>query len=210
MRRAVEADPDYVAAYSALGEIYFSTNQADRAIAEYQKVAERRPDSVDPIVRIGLIESGRQNLDAAEQYYRRVLSIKPDEPVASNNLAMLYADHGRGNADEAMRLAQDVARRFPNEPGFADTLGWVYYRRGLYRDSVDQLKRAVEIAAKRGGDNSLYRWHLGAALAMNGDKAAARRELQKSLELASQEQARPVKPPTATPVEEVRRTLESL
>ena len=210
MRRAVEADPDYVAAYSALGEIYFSSNQADRAIAEYQKVAERRPDSVDAIVKIGLIESGRQNLDAAEQYYRRVLSIKPGEPVASNNLAMLYADHGRGNGDEAVRLAQDVARRFPNEPGFADTLGWVYHRKGLHGAAVEQLQRAVAGAAKAGGDNSLYRWHLGAALAAKGDKPAARRELQKCLALAAEEQTRPRRPVTPAPVEDVRRTLESL
>ncbi len=210
MRRAVELDADYVAAYMALAEIYFGTQQADRAIDTYKKVTERRPDDFVAFRMIGMIEAGRNNLDAAAEYYRRVLSIRPDEPVAANNLAALYADHGKGNAEEAMRLGQDVVRRFPNEPGFADTLGWVYYRRGLYRDSVEQLKRAVEGASKRGGDNSLYRWHLGAALAKNGDKAAARRELQKSLELAAQEQARPVKPPTQTPVDEVRRTLESL
>ncbi|HEX8148913.1 MAG TPA: tetratricopeptide repeat protein [Pyrinomonadaceae bacterium] len=210
LRRAVELDPDFVPAYTALAEVYFGTQQPDRAIGEYKKITERRPDDFVAFRNIGLIEAGRNNLDAAAEYYRRVLSIRPDEPVAANNLAALYGDHGRGNPEEAIRLGQDVVRRFPGEPGFADTLGWVYFRRGLYRDSVEQLKRAVEGAAKRGGDNSLYRWHLGAALAKNGDKAAARRELQKSLELAAQEQQRPVKPPTQTPVDEVRRTLESL
>jgi tetratricopeptide (TPR) repeat protein len=210
MRRAVELDPDYMPAYTALAEIYFGTQQPDRAIDEYKKITERRPDDFVAFRNIGMIEAGRNNLDAAADYYRRVLSIRPDEPVAANNLASLYADHGKGNAEEAMRLAQDVARRYPSEPGFADTLGWVYYRKGLYRDAVEQLQRAVSGASKRNADNSLYRWHLGAALAKNGDKAGARRELQKSLELAAAEQQRPVKPPTATPVEEVRRTLESL
>jgi tetratricopeptide (TPR) repeat protein len=210
LRRAVELDADYVPAYMALAEIYFGTEQPDRAIDTYKKVTERRPDDFNAFLKIGLIEAGRKNLDVAAEYYRRVLSIRPDEPYAANNLAALYGDHGKGNPEEAMRLGQDVVRRYPNEPGFADTLGWVYYRRGLYRESVEQLKRAVEGAAKRGGDNSLYRYHLGAALAKNGDKPAARRELQKSLELAAQEQQRTVKPPTATPVDEVRRTLESL
>jgi tetratricopeptide (TPR) repeat protein len=210
LRRAVELDADYVPAYTALAEVYFGTQQPDRAIGEYKKITERRPDDFVAFRNIGLIEAGRNNLDAAAEYYRRVLSIRPDEPVAANNLAALYADHGKGNPEEAMRLGQDVVRRYPNEPGFADTLGWVYYRRGLFRDSAEQLKRAVEGASKRGGDNSLYRWHLGAALAKNGDKAAARRELQKSLELAAQEQQRTSRPPTQTPVDEVRRTLESL
>jgi tetratricopeptide (TPR) repeat protein len=210
LRRAVELDPDFMPAYTALAEIYFGTQQPDRAIGEYKKITERRPDDFVAFRNIGMIEAGRNNLDVAAEYYRRVLSIRPDEPVAANNLAALYGDHGKGNPEEAIRLGQDVVRRFPNEPGFADTLGWVYYRRGLYRDSVEQLKRAVEGSVKRGGDNSLYRWHLGAALASNGDKAAARRELQKSLELAAQEQQQGGKRPTETPVDEVRRTLESL
>jgi tetratricopeptide (TPR) repeat protein len=209
-RRAIELDPDYMPAYTALAEVYFGTQQPDRAIDEYKKIAERRPDDFVAYRNIGLIEAGRNNLDAAAEYYRRVLSIRPDEPVAANNLAAIYGEHGKGNAEEAMRLGQDVVRRFPNEPGFADTLGWVYYRKGLYRDAVEHLQRAVATASKRGGDNSLYRWHLGAALAAGGDKAAARRELQKSLELVAQEQQRTVKSPTATPVDEVRRTLESL
>ena len=209
-QRAIQLDADYMAAYSALAEVYFGMSQPDRAIGEYKKITERRPDDFVAYRNIGMIEAGRGQLDVAAEYYRRVLSIRADEPVAANNLASLYGDHGKGNAEEAMRLAQDVVRRFPAEPGFADTLGWVYYRKGLHRDAVEQLQRAVAGAVKRGGDNSLYRWHLGAALAANGDKGGARRELQKCLDLNAQEQQRPVKPPTPTPVDDVRRTLESL
>lgn len=211
LRRAVELDADLVAAHMALAELYIGTQQPDRAIDTYKKVAERRPDDFVAYRMIGLVEASRNNLDVAAEYYRRVLAIRPDEPIAANNLAAMYGEHGKGNPEEAIRLGQDVVRRYPNVPGYADTLGWVYYLRGLYRDSVEQLKRAVESAAKGGGDNSLYRWHLGAALAAEGrDKAAARRELQKALELAAIEQQRPNKLPNSTPVDEVRRTLESL
>ena len=209
-RRAVELDADYMAAYTALAEIYFSTKQPDRAIAEYRKITERRPDAFEAYRNIGLIEAGRNNHDAAAEYYRRVLSIRPDEPVAANNLAMLYADHGKGNGDEAMQLAQDIVRRYSNNPGFADTLGWVYFKKGLNDAAVEQLQKAVTGASKAGGDNSLYRYHLGKALAAKGDRAAARRELQKCLELAALEQQRTVKSPTQTPLDDVRRTLESL
>jgi tetratricopeptide (TPR) repeat protein len=224
LRRAVELDPEYMPAYSALGEIYFAlatranaerrsdeaAQLTDRAIAEYRKIAERRPDDFAALRSIGMIEAGRNNRDAAADYYRRVLSIRPDEPVAANNLAMLYADYQIGNPDEALRLAQDVVRRFPNNPGFADTLGWVYYRRGLHGSAVEQLQKAVSGASKAGGDNSLYRYHLGAALAAKGDRAAARRELQKCLELHAQEQQRAVRPPTPAPADEVRRLIDSL
>jgi tetratricopeptide (TPR) repeat protein len=210
MRRAVELDADYIPAYSALGEIYVVTQQPDRAVEQYKKILERRPDDFTSYRMLGMIESSRGQLDAAADYYHRALSIRADEPVAANNLAAMYAEQGRGNAEEAIRLAQDIVRRYPNEPGFADTLGWVYYRKGLYRDAAEQLQRAVSLASKNGGDNSLYRWHLGKALADGGDRAAARRELQKCQELYALEQQRPIKPPTQTPIDDVRRTLESL
>lgn len=209
-QRAIQVDPDYILAYTALAELYVGTQQPDRAIEQYKKITERRSDDFVAFRNIGLIEAGRNNLDVAADYYHRVLQIRPDEPVAANNLAALYGDHGKGNAEEAMRLAQDIVRRFPNEPGFADTLGWVYYRKELYRDSVEQLQRAVALASKRGGDNSLYRWHLGSALAASGDRAGARRELQKCQELYAREQQSPFRPPTKTPIDDVRRTLESL
>jgi tetratricopeptide (TPR) repeat protein len=210
MRRAIELDADYMPAYAALAEIYVVTQQPDRAVEQYKKILERRPDDFTAYRNLGLIESGRGQSEAAADYYRRALSIRPDEPVAANNLAAMYADQGKGNAEEAIRLAQEIVRRYPNEPGFADTLGWVYYRKGLYRDAAEQLQRAVSLAAKRGGDNSLYRWHLGAALASGGDRTAARRELQKCQELYALEQQRTIKPPTPTPIDDVRRTLESL
>lgn len=210
MKRAIELDSEYMPAYSALAEIYVMTNQADRAVEQYKAILSKRPDDFTAYRNLGLIESGRGKLDEAADYYKRALSIRADEFVSANNLAAMYADHGRGNAEEAIRLAQDVVRRFPNEPGFADTLGWVYYRKGLYRDAVEQLQRAVSIASKRGGDNSLYRWHLGKALADGGDRVAARRELQRCQELYALEQTRPAKSPTQTPIDDVRRTLESL
>jgi tetratricopeptide (TPR) repeat protein len=209
-QRAVQQDPDYMPAYSALAEVYLGSQKPDLAIAEYKKITERRNDDFIAYRNIGLIEAQRNNLDVAADYYHRVLSIRPDEPVAENNLAMLYVEHDKVNAEEAMRLAQDVVRRFPGEPGFADTLGQVYFKKGLYRDAVEQLQKAVEVSAKSGRDNSLYRWHLGQALAATGDKQGARRELQKCQELYAQEQQRSFKPPTQTPIDDVRRTLESL
>ncbi|MDQ5835894.1 MAG: tetratricopeptide repeat protein [Acidobacteriota bacterium] len=223
-QRAVQQDPDYMAAYSALAEIYVALSTearaqnrqedasrlTDQAVGQYKKITEKRQDDFIAYRNIGLIEAQRNNLDVAVDYYHRVLSIRPDEPVAENNLAMLYVEHDKVNAEEAMRLAQDVVRRFPGEPGFADTLGQVYLKKGLYRDAVEQLQKVVAVASRTGHDNSLYRWHLGQALAAAGDKQGARRELQKCQELYAQEQQRAVKSPTATPIEDVRRTLESL
>jgi tetratricopeptide (TPR) repeat protein len=109
--------------------------------------------------------------------------------IAANNLAWLYAVQGKGNLDEAVRLAQGVVRKNPNTPGFADTLGWVYYKKGLYAAAVEQLQKAVsldEAAAKKSSVNPspIFHYHLGAALAAKGDKAAGKREIEQALHLS--------------------------
>ena len=55
-RRALEIDPNYLAAYSALGAMFVNTNQQDRAIAEYTKIVERRPDNAAAYTLIGMLE----------------------------------------------------------------------------------------------------------------------------------------------------------
>ncbi|HEV2763943.1 MAG TPA: tetratricopeptide repeat protein [Pyrinomonadaceae bacterium] len=189
-RRALELDPNYIAAYQALGSLYVNTGQPDRAVEEFRRIVERQPDNVSAHTLLGMVEFARGNYDGAHESYRRALQIDPESPIAANNLAMLAADHGKGNLDEALQLAQTVVRRFPEEAGYADTLGWVFYKKGLYQPAVEQLQKAVRLASARGGDNALYRYHLGLALAGAGRRQEARKELTTAQNLAQSETSR--------------------
>jgi tetratricopeptide (TPR) repeat protein len=179
LRRSLELDPKYLAAYSKLAALYINTNQVDRALGEYRKILERDPNSAFAYSLMGLLEHGRRNYDAAVENYRKALELDPNSLEAANNLAWLYAVEGKGNMDEAVRLAQGVVQKRPDIPGFADTLGWVYYKQGLHAAAVEQLQKVVA----RDSDNATYRFHLGMALAGKGDKPAAKAELQRALSL---------------------------
>jgi tetratricopeptide (TPR) repeat protein len=137
---------------------------------------------------MGMLEYARKNFDAAAENYRQALQQDQNSAVAANNLAWLYATQGKGNLDEAVRLAQSVVQKNPNVAGFVDTLGWVYYKKGLYAAAADQLQKAValdEAAAKKNNVNASpsYHYHLGAALAARGDKPAGTREIEEALSL---------------------------
>ena len=203
LRRSLELDPAFVPAFNALGALYINTAQPDRAIAELSRWAGARKDDPNPYILTGMVEDSRQNYDAACDAYRKALTLRGDDVFASNNLAWNYAEHGKGNLDEAMRLAQGVVQRFPEEPGFADTLGWVYFKKGLHASAVEQLQRAVNRTAARGGDPALYRLHLAQALAATGRKAEARQQLQQALNAKTN----PLRPDQA---EEARRALATL
>jgi tetratricopeptide (TPR) repeat protein len=188
LRKTLEVDPNYLAAYSALGALFINTNQQDRAIAEYQRIIERRPDNATAHTLIGMLDDSRKNYDAAAESYRQAISRDQNAVIAANNLAWLYAVNGKGNLDEAVRLAQGVVQKNPNIPGFVDTLGWVYYKKGLYGPAVEQLKKAVTLDERNAKISNAtpaanYQYHLGMALKARGDKDAAKHALEQALRL---------------------------
>ncbi|MEP6922702.1 MAG: tetratricopeptide repeat protein, partial [bacterium] len=190
LRKTIELDANYLPAYSALGALFVNTKQEDRAIEEYKKIVAIRPDNGTAYTLIGMLYDAKKDYDAAADSYRKALEKDPNNSIAANNLAWLYAtQEGKGNLDDAVRLAQGVVQRNSNTAGFTDTLGWVYYKKGLQGVAVEQLQKAVSLdeAAARAANVSpspAYRYHLGMALKAKGDKSGARRELEAALKLA--------------------------
>jgi tetratricopeptide (TPR) repeat protein len=138
---------------------------------------------------IGMLQDARKNYDAAADNYKKALAQDANSLIAANNLAWLYATTGKGNLDEAVKLAQGVVQRNPNIPGFLDTLGWVYYKKNLYAAAAEQLQKAVSLDEQAARVNNVspsatYHYHLGMALKGKGDNQGAKRELEASLKLA--------------------------
>ena len=207
LRKALELDHNYIAAYSALAALFINTKQEDRAIAEYKNILEIRPDDAGAYTLIGMLEDSRKNYDVAADNYRKALEKDQSSAIAANNLAWLYAVQGKGNLDEAVRLAQGVVQKYPNIAGFTDTLGWIYYKKGLYGAAAEQLEKAVSmdgatVRSRQGVPSATYHYHLGMALKANGDKAGSRRELETSLRLADKS--------PFTDIDEARKALASL
>ena len=207
LRKTLEIDRNYIPAYSALAAVYINSKQQDRAIAEFKKILEIRPDDSAAYTFIGMLEDSKQNYDVAADNYRKALEKDKNASYAANNLAWLYAVYEKGNLDEAVRLAQGAVQRDPNVAGFTDTLGWVYYKKGLYEAAAEQLQKAVSLneAAVRNSNSApsaTYHYHLGMALKAKGDKSGSRRELEASLRLSE-------KSPFAE-IDEARKALASL
>ena len=209
LNRALELDSNYLAAYSSLASLYINTKQEDRAIAEYQKIIARRPENATPYMLIGMIEDQRKNFDVAADNYRKALEKDPNAMVAANNLAWLYAVTGKGDLNEAVRLAQGVVQKYPNVAGYIDTLGWVYYKKDLHTAAVEQLRKAVSInetdARKANvSPSATYHYHLGMALKGTGNKEEARRELETAVRLSEKSPFLP------SDLEEAKKALASL
>jgi uncharacterized protein HemY len=117
-------------------------------------------------------------VDQAQQVYQDALKRNPDFYQAQMNLARLYADHNGPLAD-ALQLAQKAKASQPDDPNVNDTLGWVYYRQGLYNSAIPALESAVA----KNPQNAAFQFHLGMAYLAAGQKSQAHTSLQAALNL---------------------------
>ena len=126
----------------------------------------------------GTIYDAQKQFDLAEKHYSTALDINPDFSPAANNLAYLLAKQDK-NMNKALSLAQKAKEMLPNDPKVMDTLGFIYYKKGLYDSAIAEFTDSL----KKIPDNAMVRFHLGLTYYNKGDKDLAKTELKKALDL---------------------------
>jgi uncharacterized protein HemY len=69
--------------------------------------------------------------------------------------------------------------KLPDSPCVMGTLGWVYYKKGLYGSTIGEFSDGLTQIP----ENPAVIYHLGMAYYKNGDAQKARAELEKALGL---------------------------
>lgn len=167
-------------AYGMLAGIYFSQHRLDEAKAQFERVAREQPAAIGPPTMIGIILQLQNKPKEAQVVYERLLEQNAQAAVAANNLAMLLADAGE-QLDVALNHAQTAKTALPQDAAINDTLGWVYYKKGLSSLAISSFK----LSAARDPANPVYQYHLGLAYAQSGDKNNARQALGAALKLSA-------------------------
>ena len=158
-KAAQESDPNYLPPYYALARLYTADQQEGRAIEQLETALAQRPDQPNLHTLLGIIYASQGDDDLAEKHYRAALDIRADFAPAANNLAYLLANQDR-DLNEAVDLVRKAKQTSPDDPSISDTLGWVYYKKGLYDFALGELSQALEKLP----DNPTVRYHLGMAL----------------------------------------------
>src|SRR5918993_5120918 len=125
---------------------------------------------------LGTILELQGRKDEAKARYNKALQTDPRAAVAANNLAWIDANNN-GNLDVALQLAQTAKAQLPNRHEVDDTLGYIYYKKGLSSMAIE----ALSASTTRQPDNPNYNYHLALAHHQNGDKEQARKLLLKAL-----------------------------
>ncbi|MBW1828454.1 MAG: tetratricopeptide repeat protein, partial [Deltaproteobacteria bacterium] len=176
--QAIATDANIVAAYVSLARLCIQENRMEEAIAHYEALLKKDPQSLTGHMGIGTLYDQQGDNQKAEASYRKALEIKDDFAPAANNLAWILLKNG-GNIDEALGLAQIAKEQMPRNPSVMDTLGWLYYLKGSYLNAIAELQDSLALEP----DNPVINYHMGMAYFKNGQTDTAKQFLEKALKI---------------------------
>ncbi len=127
----------------ALAVIYSLTNRSRMAEFELTKLEEMGVKSEQTMCTQAYVSWFRQDEDKAIEIYEQVLRDNPDNTTALNGLGYILADSDR-DLTRALFLCKKAVDLSPMYAPYLDSLGWVYYRLGLFSESESFLKRALD------------------------------------------------------------------
>jgi adenylate cyclase len=115
LERALALDPNCAWAWSRLGWIENYTDQADKAIASFERALRLSP--IDPMnfnnyAGIGSAYLIAQDYDKPAELYRRALQERPNAKWLYRNLASSLS--GAGRIDEAKQAFAEMLRSYPD------------------------------------------------------------------------------------------------
>jgi Flp pilus assembly protein TadD len=114
----------------------------------------------------------RGDLPTAERLLRSALELRPDHPMALNNLAAVLTAQGKPGA---LPLAQKAAELLPNQPAVMDTLAMALAADRQTEKALELQKKAVEMSPAE----PTLRLNLARIAIQAGDKLLARSELER-------------------------------
>ena len=156
VEQALQHFPEHVAYYLYLGSFYEELGRLDDALNILQDGIRQDNNNARLYFRFGVVldKLGRKQESIAAM--KNVIELAPDDAEALNYLGYTYADMGI-NLDEAHSLIQSALALKPDDGYIADSLGWVYYKQGQYRQALEWLNKAIKLVA----DDPAILEHLG-------------------------------------------------
>jgi len=97
------------------------------------------------LYRLGIVLDKLKRNEECIQQMEMVIKINPKHADALNYIGYTYADKGI-YLDKAEEFVKKALQFKPTSGYIIDSLGWVYFRKGLYDKALIELKRAIKLA----------------------------------------------------------------
>jgi tetratricopeptide (TPR) repeat protein len=166
-----------------ISSLYSQANRGKEAVEAAQQAISFIPQNNQIIMHSALAtlasaQEKASDFKNAEASLRRILSDKPKDATALNNLGYFLIERNE-RLEEALSMIQKAVRSEPNNSSFLDSLGWAYFKLGKYAEAEKYLSQA----ARRNPFSSTIQDHLGDVYQKLGKIEPARTAWQQALKL---------------------------
>jgi len=192
------------AVFLALGQMYVRVHDwkdAEDALNRASALTSKKEDKIYLLFLKGELAERQKHIEPAEQLFRQVLDIDPENSMALNYLGYMFADKGV-RLNEALGMIRKAVEQDPMNGAYLDSLGWVYFKLGEYELAEDNLRKAVD----RDRTDPTVHDHLGDLYEKTGRIRLAAAQWELSLAEYAKSAAADVEP---TDVAKVQKKLES-
>lgn len=177
LKNASQLQPQNADIYKGLGAIYLRQKKLKEAESTYKLIIGLNPADPEAHFYLGNVYADLNNVSLAEKEILKAIELKPDYHEALNYLAYLFIE-GNRNLAQAEGMLKKALGLQPANAAYIDSMGWLYYKQGKYKDAVKELERASALL-----DDPVIYDHLGDAYLKLNDSRGALRCWEKSLQL---------------------------
>ena len=161
-----------------LSSFYKQKGDLKTAEALLRQGLEIAPESTELRFELGVLYDERDKRDKALEQMQKVLDIDPDHADALNYIGYTWADQGV-HLEKAEKMIRRALEQKPENGYIIDSLGWVYYRKGMYEKAADYIKKAARLTP----DDPIVLEHLGDVYVKLGNPGKALESYQRALEM---------------------------
>jgi len=198
IQKAISIKKEKIELYLMLASLYETMEQYEKGISVVKEGLEQDDKNVALIFRLGVLLDKSGDKESCMKEMKKILEINPNHAETANYIGYTYAEQGI-RLDEAMNLIQKAAKLKPGSGYIIDSLGWVYFQKGLYDEAVHHLERAIELTP----DDPTINEHLGDAYRKKKEYKKALQMYEKALTLNHPNEAA-----LREKITEVKQTLE--
>ena len=162
--------PDLIFRQAVLSFTAGDTVSAKRHISKFISISKSKLISDATIaLSVGNIFKESDNLKEAEEYYRQILTLEPENPDGMNVLAFFLIDKDR-NIKEGLELVNKALTQQPDNYDYLHTKGWGLFKQGKYQEALIILQNGWDLRKEKAiYDHSAF-LHLEAAKKIVADQ----------------------------------------
>ncbi len=174
---AAETKPGDARISGSLGRLYLYRGKLEQAEQVFRRIINLSPASWEAHFYLGDIRYRLGDKKGAEAELIKTIALNGDCHQALNYLGYMYLEENR-NLRESEAMIKKAVSLAPENGAYADSLGWLYFKKGMIKEAGRELKRAASLL-----NDPVILDHLGDFYLKSGDKDKAAQEWRESLRL---------------------------